>query len=158
GHQKVDGDSAHPPQGAPESAVPAPEPEAADGTTPDPSATETDHERQLERDIEQLTAKAEKAEEYLELAQRTRAYFENYRKRAAREAAAAQERGITKLAKELLPAVDNLDRALAAAQAGPDGTGARRGNGAQTLVDGVKLVHEEVINALARAGIEGFSP
>src|SRR5205807_5540751 len=81
-----------------------------------------DHERKLERDLDELAAKAEKADEYLELAQRTKADFENYRKRATREAAVAQERGVVKLAKELLPAVDNLDRALAAAQAaGEDG-------------------------------------
>ena len=126
---------------------------ADDGTA---AAGEADHERQLERDLEELTAKAEKADEYLELAKRTKADFENYRKRATREAAAAQARGIAKLAKELLPAVDNLDRALEAAQSTSDGTG--QGNGAQTLVDGVKLVHEDVINALARAGIERFSP
>jgi molecular chaperone GrpE len=135
----------------------APQPPAeGDGT-----AAEDDHERQLEQDIEQLTAKAQKAQEYLELAQRTRADFENYRKRAAREAAAAQERGIAKLAKELLPAVDNLDRALEAAQTttGVGGQGGQaRDNGTTTLVDGIKLVHSEVINALARAGIEPFSP
>jgi molecular chaperone GrpE len=150
-------------EGAPDSGAPAPsfpagEPEAPVGPTsvtePEPeAAAETDHERQLEQDIEQLTAKAEKADEYLELAQRTRADFENYRKRAAREAAAAQERGITKLAKELLPAVDNLDRALRAAQSDES---ARGDNG--TLVSGIKLVHDDVIAALARAGIEGFSP
>jgi molecular chaperone GrpE len=120
-----------------------------------------DHERKLEQDLEQLTAKAEKADEYLELAQRTRADFENYRKRAAREAAAAQERGITKLAKELLPAVDNLDRALQAAQSAAlaNSDGAGQGNGtAATLVSGIKLVHDDVIAALARAGIQGFSP
>jgi len=38
--------------------------------------------------------------------------FENYRKRVARDSAAAQERGVASLAKELLPALDNLDRAL----------------------------------------------
>src|SRR5437588_12923724 len=80
-------------------------------------------ERQLERDIEELTAKAEKADEYLELAKRTKADFENYRKRAAREAAQAQERGIAKLAKELLPAVDNLDRAVQAAESSAAATG-----------------------------------
>src|SRR5947209_18616091 len=81
-----------------------------------------DHERQLERDLEELTAKAEKADEYLELAKRTKADFENYRKRASREAAAAQDRGIARLARELLPAVDNLDRAVeAAAQSGDHG-------------------------------------
>jgi molecular chaperone GrpE len=127
----------------------------------EPGQAETDHERKLEQDLEQLTAKAEKADEYLELAQRTRADFENYRKRAAREAAAAQERGITKLAKELLPAVDNLDRALQAAQsaapANSDGAGQDNGTTA-TLVSGIKLVHDDVIAALARAGIQGFSP
>jgi molecular chaperone GrpE len=123
---------------------------------------ETDHERQLEHDLEELTAKAEKADEYLELAQRTRADFDNYRKRAAREAAAAQERGVAKLAKELLPAVDNLDRALVAAEsaAATDGTAAASGqdNGTATLVSGIKLVHDDVIAALGRAGIEGYSP
>jgi molecular chaperone GrpE len=147
------------PQGAPEPSVPAGEPEAPVGPTStieDETATE-DHEQLLEADLEQLTAKAEKADEYLELAQRTRADFENYRKRAAREAAAAQERGITRLAKELLPAVDNLDRAVqAAAAVGADG--GAEDNGTATLVSGIKLVHEDVIAALARAGIEGFSP
>jgi molecular chaperone GrpE len=110
---------------------------------------EADHEAQLEHDLEELAAKAEKADEYLELAQRTKADFENYRKRAGRESAAAQERGIVKLALELLPAVDNLDRALAAS----DGSG-----DAETLVSGLKLVHAGVLAALARVGIEPYSP
>ncbi|MGN6871489.1 MAG: nucleotide exchange factor GrpE [Solirubrobacteraceae bacterium] len=152
-----------PETGAPEPSFPAGEPEAPVGPTSATEAiAETDHERQLEQDIEQLTAKAEKADEYLELAQRTRADFENYRKRAAREAAAAQERGITKLAKELLPAVDNLDRALKAARSAASGSedGAPRADNGTTatLVSGIKLVHDDVIAALARAGIEGFSP
>jgi molecular chaperone GrpE len=135
---------------------------ASDGDTvsePDeksePAVLEQEPE-QLEQpapDLEELTAKAEKADEYLELAQRTKADFENYRKRAMREAAAAQERGVMKLALELLPAVDNLDRALQAALAAPDG-----GNGTDTLVSGIKLVHDDVIAALARVGIEPYSP
>jgi hypothetical protein len=72
--------------------------------------TSEDHEHQLEADLDELAAKAEKADEYLELAKRTKADFENYRKRASREAGLAQERGIAKLAKELLPAIDNLWR------------------------------------------------
>ncbi|HTU84000.1 MAG TPA: nucleotide exchange factor GrpE [Solirubrobacteraceae bacterium] len=147
------------PQGAPEPSVPAGETEAPVGPVASvesesvaAQAEETDHERQLEHDLEELTAKAEKADEYLDLAKRTKADFENYRKRAAREAAAAQERGVVKLVKELLPAVDNLDRALQAAQS----DGAQQDNG--TLVSGIKLVHDDVIAALARAGVEGFSP
>ena len=109
-----------------------------------------EHEQQLERDLDELAAKAEKADEYLELARRTRADFENYRKRASREAALAQERGVIKLVKELLPAVDNLDRAVAAA--------AGNGEGAEELVSGIKLVHAELIAALNRAGVELYSP
>jgi molecular chaperone GrpE len=114
------------------------------------TASEAEHERQLERDLDELTAKAEKADEYLELAQRTRADFENYRKRAAREAALAQDRGVAKLVKELLPAVDNLDRAVEAVAANGDGGG--------EVASGLKLVQAELIAALGRAGVERFSP
>jgi len=154
----VEGGAPAPPE-APVEVVPEPPAEDAPAVAvtdePQGEAEEVvteEHER-LARDLEELTAKAEKADEYLELAQRTKADFENYRKRAAREAAAAQDRGVAKLAKELLPAVDNLDRALAAAEA----AGAE-GNGAETLASGIKLVHADVIAALARAGIERYSP
>ncbi|HWE34210.1 MAG TPA: nucleotide exchange factor GrpE [Solirubrobacteraceae bacterium] len=101
---------------------------------------------------EQPAAEPEElAAKYLALAQRTQADFENYRKRASRDAAAAQTRGVVKLAKELLPAVDDLDRALAAAQAVADGA-------ENPLVEGIKLVHADMVAALARVGIEGFSP
>src|SRR5581483_8627802 len=131
-----------PAQDTPAKGVPAGEPEAPVGPTAPPDQPEEpdDHEQKLEQDLDELTAKAQKADEYLELAQRTKADFENYRRRASREAAAAQERGVAKLAKELLPAVDNLDRALAAAKAG---TEAPNGN----LADGIKLVHADVIAA-----------
>src|SRR4029077_17266429 len=75
--------------------------------TPSHEAEAEEHEAKLESDLEELTARAEKADEYLELAQRTKADFENYRKRAAREAAAAQGRGVAKLAKEIRPAVSH---------------------------------------------------
>jgi molecular chaperone GrpE len=125
----------------PAPSVPAGDPEAPVG----PTAPAGDPE------LDDVAAHARKADEYLELAQRTKADFENYRKRAARETAAAQERGVVKLARELLPAVDNLDRALESV----DGDG---DNGAGTLVSGIKLVHADVIGALSRAGIERFSP
>jgi len=100
----------------------------------------------LQGDLEQLMAAAAQRDEYLALAQRTQADFENYRKRVAREAGAALERGISSLAKELLPAIDNLDRALdAAAQDDP-------------LLDGVRLVRSELGAALARLGVEVFVP
>ena len=132
--------------------VPEPQPAPADSDPETFDATaEATPEDALEEDLEEITARAKKADEYLALAQRTKADFENYRKRAARETAAAQDRGVAKLAKELLPAVDNLDRALEAAQHDGD-------NGASTLVSGIKLVHADVIAALSRLGLERFEP
>jgi molecular chaperone GrpE len=106
-------------------------------------------------DLDALAAKAEKADEYLALAQRTQADFENYRKRATREAKAAQERGAAKLALALLPAIDNLDRALAHADEVVAG-GAN--NGAASLVAGLKHVHTDLLAALSNVGIERYSP
>ena len=105
-------------------------------------------------ELQALTAKAEKADEYLQLAQRTQADFENFRKRAARDAANAKERGATKLALELLPAVDNLERALEHAPAESDP--AHPDDGA--FVSGIKHVHSDVVAVLQRAGIERYSP
>lgn len=111
------------------------------------SAPEEDDEAgELEDDLDELVAIAAQRDEYLALAQRTQADFENYRKRVARESAAAAERGVAKLAKELLPALDNLDRALeAAAEEDP-------------LLEGVRLVRAELSAALARVGVESFDP
>jgi molecular chaperone GrpE len=131
---------------APESA----EPDAVSGarTSADaPAEADAAGESDVPENGAAVAASADKADEYLELAKRTKADFENYRKRAVREAAAAQSRGVIKLAKELLPAVDNLDRAVKAAD-GAEGD----------LVSGIKLVHAEVLAALARVGIEPYSP
>ncbi len=154
--EHVEGGAAAPPEAPAEPAAdPAVEEVTAEPVVeaPEAAAPENEEHEQLQRDLEELSAKASKADEYLELAQRTKADFENYRKRAAREAAAAQDRGVAKLARELLPAVDNLDRALEAARQTVDGAGSET-----TLASGIKLVHADVIAALARAGIERYSP
>lgn len=101
----------------------------------------------VERDLEKLTEQAARADEYLTLAKRTQADFENYRKRAARDGALAQQRGIGRLAKELLPAIDNLERALTAATDSED-----------PLAEGIGLVKTEILSALNRVGIESFAP
>jgi molecular chaperone GrpE len=107
---------------------------------------EADEAAEIEGDLDELMKMAAERDKYLALAQRTQADFENYRKRVARDAAAAQERGVSSLVKELLPALDNLDRALeAAAQDDP-------------LLQGVRLVRSELSAALARVGIQSFSP
>ena len=87
------------------------------------------------------------AAKYLELAKRTQADFENYRKRMARENAQAAERGAAKLAKELLPAIDHLEIAIKAAEGGH-----------AEVVKGFALVRDELLAALAKSGIQAFSP
>jgi molecular chaperone GrpE len=143
------------PPGAEEGHDAAPtEPAHAAGSTDDEPVEPVEPAEAFElagEELEALAAKAEKADEYLALAQRTQADFENYRKRAARETALAKERGATKLAQELLPAVDNLERALEHAPEAVDGE-----DGA--FVSGIKHVHSDVIAALQRAGIERYSP
>jgi molecular chaperone GrpE len=107
---------------------------------------EADEASEIEGELDELVKTSKQRDDYLALAQRTQADFENYRKRVARDAAAARDRGVGSLAKELLPALDNLDRALdGAADDDP-------------LLQGVRLVRNELKAALARAGIESFCP
>ena len=94
-----------------------------------------------------LTALQRERDEYLALAQRAQADFDNYRKRAAREAAAATQRAKSGLVGELLPVVDNLERALGSAA-----------EGEEHLAAGVKLVHSELVSVLNRNGVEQFDP
>jgi len=119
-------------------------------TTEDVPDAEQLAAEEVEHDLDELLARAGKADEYLALAQRTQADFENFRKRMTRDVAAAEQRGLVKLAKELLPALDNLGRALAAAEAEGESDG--------HLGTGVRLVQEELLAALRRVGIEPFSP
>ena len=113
-------------------------------------------------ELDELAARAEKAAEYLASAQRTQADFENFRRRAAREARAAQERGAIKLAQALLPAIDDLDRALAHAdatlQASGEAANGEAANGTESLLHGLRHVHAGVISALGGVGIERYSP
>jgi molecular chaperone GrpE len=92
---------------------------------------------------DQVAALAVERDEYLELAQRIQADFENYRKRAARE----QERLIAhaheRLVRELLPILDDLERTLEAAERHEEAK----------LVEGVKLVEQSLRRALAKEGL-----
>ena len=122
----------------------------------------------VDSDLDALLADVTRErDEYLELAQRARADFENYRKRAAREAQEAQRRGKATVARELLPALDNLERALKASgidpdagpPSGPDGEPqSEEVSGREALARGVALVHRELRAALERAGVETYDP
>jgi molecular chaperone GrpE len=118
---------------------------------PDPEAPGTgetsfsDAEAPPAGEVKRRADEAEAAK-YLELAKRTQADFENYRKRMARENAAAADRGAARLAKELLPALDHLELALKASA------------GAGDVVKGFAMVRDELLAGLGKSGIEAFSP
>jgi molecular chaperone GrpE len=144
GARKGSGEGAPPkPEGGSFSGAPSPPPSGADVGAP---AT------QQEEGSKELEALQQERDEYLALAQRTQADFENYRKRVAREAAEAEVRGRADLARSLLPVLDNLERALAAAEP------IDRDTAPNHLVHGVKLVYEELAGVLRGAGIESSSP
>jgi molecular chaperone GrpE len=94
------------------------------------------------------SADSGEAAKFRDLAMRKQAEFENYRKRMARENAQAAERGAARVAKELLPALDHLELSLKAAE----------GHADADVVRGFALVRDEILAALAKSGIEAFSP
>ncbi len=100
----------------------------------------------LEQDIGELQDKARERDEYLALAQRAQADFENYRKRVSKDVATAEAKGVARLARELLPALDNLGIAL------------RSGETGEEFVKGIELVYAELTAALERLGVEAYSP
>jgi molecular chaperone GrpE len=100
---------------------------------------------QLELSMEKGRETLERLKEEHERRLRAAADLENYKKRAQREREEVQKFGVEKLAKDLLPVLDNLDRALAAAPAD------------DPLAAGVKLVRAAFEQALGRCGIRGFS-
>jgi molecular chaperone GrpE len=126
-------------------------------TPPDATATQetdgagTDNQQgatDVLQDLEKLRAQVQTAEEeratFKDLLQRTRADFENYQKRMQRDLAQERRYAQAPLAKDLLPALDNLNRALAAAkQVGESGP----------LVQGVNMVQTQILDVLRRHGI-----
>lgn len=119
---------------------PAPEQEA-----PAEAADDT------EARAEDAAVEAPEEPDYRDLYLRAAAETDNVRKRMRRDVEAAQARGVARLARELLPSLDNLDRALASAEA-------QEGDAEHHLTKGIRLVQQELLGALTRVGIEPYSP
>jgi molecular chaperone GrpE len=134
------------------SQTPSPAPVSDVDPSSEPVPQQGEEEKKVRAELQDLVAGLERErDEYLELARRTKADFENYRKRVDREASEAEVRGRAALARQLLSVVDNLERALAAAEPRDDGV-------PNHLAEGVRLVYEELSGVLANAGIESFEP
>jgi molecular chaperone GrpE len=95
-------------------------------------------------ELEERLAEVERErDEYLNDLKRVAADFENYRKRVARDQEGLVARADERLVKELLPVLDDLERALEAAAQHEEAE----------LEEGVRLVHRELVEALAREGL-----
>ena len=120
-----------------------------------PEQPETQQEQpnggEAEVDVKALQAELEKAkaqsDEYLDLAQRKQAEFANYRRRTEGIRAEAFDDGRREAISQLLPIVDNLERALAAA-----------GEEENALKSGVEMVLRQTRDALTKMGVEEIDP
>ena len=90
-----------------------------------------------------LAAAAKERDEYLEALQRLKAEFDNYRKRVARDQQELAARAHERLVKELVPVLDDLERALEAVAEHEEAK----------LEEGVRLVHRSLADLLAREGL-----
>ena|SRR6476659_576197 len=107
----------------------------------------------IEGDLDALLAKAEKErDEYLDLAKRTKADFENFRKRMTAEVQAAGARGKADVLRDVLPVLDDLERALQAAGLDPEG------DSDDGLAHGVLLVFRSLRDTLVKNGVEALDP
>jgi molecular chaperone GrpE len=97
--------------------------------------------------LAELKQRAARADENWDRLLRTTAEFDNFKKRAAREKQDAIKYANESLVQKLLPVLDNLDMALAAAQSA-------NASGGQSLQEGVALVLQQLKTALGEAGLE----
>jgi molecular chaperone GrpE len=113
--------------------------------TEEPQVTEeTVDEEAAAEVVDPLAEATRERDEYLDALQRLKAEFDNYRKRTTREHLELTSRASQRLVNELLPVLDDLERALAAAEEHEEAK----------LEDGVRLVHRSFVEALQREGLE----
>jgi molecular chaperone GrpE len=115
------------------------EPSADAPKEPDPSQGATSETARL----------TEERDAYLELARRTRADFENYQTRVRRDMEAERKYAATSLVAELLPVMDNLERALESAKSAKD---------TATILEGLDIVRRQFSDTLAKQGVAEIKP
>lgn len=111
------------------------------------SAAQEALKAELEASRTRLNEVSEERDELKNKLMRSVADLENYRRRAEREKEDLRKYGIDKVVSDLIPAVDNLERALQHAEGREDPA---------SIVDGVTMVYKQIVNALAKYGVQGF--
>ncbi|HET8862831.1 MAG TPA: nucleotide exchange factor GrpE, partial [Solirubrobacterales bacterium] len=135
-----------------EGSPPAHPPEGQPSTPPAGGASEAGDDA-VEQDLDDLLADTQRErDEYLDLAKRTKADFENFRKRMSAEVLAAGGRGKAEVIRDVLPVLDDLERALQAEGLDPEG------DSPDGLAHGVLLVFRSLRDSLTKHGIEAVDP
>lgn len=101
---------------------------------------------------DEIDAAKEEAAKATDRFARLQAEWDNYRKRSERERAGERERACESLVKDLLPAIDDLERAIEHAGA------VEGGEVAKQLVDGVSAVHAKIVGVLEKQGVSVIDP
>jgi len=118
-----------------------------------PPAGDAQQADAVETDLDALLADTQRErDEYLDLAKRTKADFENFRKRMTTEVHAASARGKAEVIREVVPVLDDLERAIQAAGLDPEG------DSEDGLSHGVLLVFRSLRDSLSRNGVEAVDP
>jgi len=126
---------------------------AGEDPSPTPPAGDAQQADAVESDLDALLADTQRErDEYLDLAKRTKADFENFRKRMTAEVQAASARGKAEVIREVVPVLDDLERAIQAAGLDPEG------DSEDGLSHGVLLVFRSLRENLSRNGVEAVDP
>ena len=120
--------------------------EQMEGPPEEEEQTQQEHQQQTVDEIEELKQKLQQkeaeAQEYLDIAQRLKAEFENYRKRTEKEKSEMVEYGKETVILELLPIMDNFERALASS------------GDYNSLKEGIELIYRQFKKILDKFGVK----
>ncbi|GAB6100244.1 nucleotide exchange factor GrpE [Halanaerocella petrolearia] len=102
-------------------------------------------EKQLGKMEEELVTEKEEKEKYINRLQRLQADFSNYKKRVAKEKKRLTTRTTKDFVADMLPIIDNFERALATSQDSKE---------VNDVLEGVEMIHRQVVNLLDKNDVE----
>ena len=103
-----------------------------------------DEVENVETEVDELETLKQERDELVDTLQRVKAEFDNFRKRSLRDQESLATRAGERLVKELIPVLDDLTRALEAAEQHEEAK----------LEEGVRLVHRQLLDLLGKEGLE----
>ena len=120
---------------------PQPQPEAEQPEVAQDAQADAEQEASIDQWREALETAVKQRDEYLDSLRRSQADFQNFRRRNQTARADGYADGAREVIAALLPAIDNLERAMAAAGESP-------------LLEGVRMTHNQLLESLKKFGLE----